>query len=68
VLLEVDVVQISKQRLERKECEEHNSDDWMRIVQRVEVPGHPDTDTESGSVKDESEYLEQAVHPPEAWE
>jgi hypothetical protein len=62
------VVQEAEQRLERKECEEHNSNDWMRVIQSVEVLGHPDTDTESCGVQDESEYLEQAVYPPEAWE
>lgn len=68
IAFEENVVNESKQRLERKERKEHDSDDRVCIVQCVEVPGHPDTDTESRGVEDQAEYLEQAVHPPETWE
>lgn len=68
VAFEENVVDESKQRLERKERKEHDSDDWVCIVQCVEVPGHPDTDTKGRGVEDQAEYLEQAVHPPETWE
>lgn len=68
VALEENVVNEPEQRLERKERKEHDSDDWVCIVQCVEVPGHPDTYTESRGVEDQAEYLEQAVHPPETRE
>ena len=58
VALEENVVNESKQRLERKKRKENYSDDWVCIVQCVEVPGHPDADTESRGVEDQAEYLE----------
>ena len=62
------VVQNSEQRLEGKKCEQYDSDDWVCVVQRVEVLGHPDTDSERRGVEDEAEDLEQAVDPPKTWE
>jgi len=66
--LEEDVVQESQQRLESKQRKQHDSDDWVRVVERVKVPGHPDADSEGCGVEQEAEDLEEAVDDPEAWE
>lgn len=50
VTLEEDVVEESEQRLEDQEREDHNANDRVGVVQRVEVPRHPDADTEGGGV------------------
>jgi hypothetical protein len=68
VALEEDVVQEPQHRLEGEQREEHDADDRVRVVEGVEVLGHPDADAEGDGVEQQAEDLEQAVHDPEAWE
>lgn len=51
VALEEGVVQESKHWLESKQREKHDSNDWVRVVERVEVLGHPDADSEGYGVE-----------------
>lgn len=72
VLLEHDVVQEAEEGLEEEQDEEDDADDGVGVVQGAGVGGglrdHVDADGKGGDVEEVGEELEEAVHPPEAWE
>ena len=51
VAFEEDVVQEAEHRLESQQRKQHDPDDRVGVVERVEVPGHPDADSEGGRVE-----------------
>ena len=71
VLLEHDVVQEAKERLEEEQDEEDDSNDRVGFMKSDSVWGarhHIDADSEGGDVEQVGEDLEEAVNPPEAGE
>lgn len=68
-LLELDVMNHTKNWLEKQGNEKHNADDGMvatdKIKSRRRLLRHPYTKSESGDVDDKSKGLEKTVNEPQ---